>query len=237
MGLWHLIYKIFVFPGTLTAVTILAAFVVWALYDRQRRDLRRDAAKIVLSEIERAEGLIADVKKALAVVEANNIPDSMRLLKVDNWDSAQYQLTGHLPEDVITKINNFYTYGRLIDEALAAIDGAFWKNESAVRENAFRVNADYAVKLLDAVEVNPNNLPEIAAKNNAITAQFKEKRDAFNKSFPTFYTYAPVKPTNDIKKYLDLLPMGLSQGRVGDELRLTKLGRMKRALAGQWVKP
>lgn len=237
MGLWNWLYDIISFPGTLTVVTAFAAFVAWALYDKQRRDQRREAAKSVLSEIERAENRIPNLKKTLKSIQEGGTPDSMRLLDMDSWGKAQYLLAGKLPEDVIVIIGEFYTYCRLIDEALGFIDGVFAKNEAGVRDNGFRVNADYLVKMLDKFKSNPDNTPSIKADNDRLGAEIREKIDAFNNVFPTSYAYRPVKPTNDIKNYLDLLPQGLSQGRVGERLRLSKLGLFKRILAGQWFQP
>lgn len=228
MAITQAIHDVLAFPGTLTVVTILAAFIAWALYSKQRSDQRRDAARIILHEIESAEPLIIEAKKLISTVAVGGPAQKIQVMKVDSWGTAQHLLAGKLPSDVMQRIANFYANCRLLDEALAFIDAAFAKNESEVRVNAFRVNADYLNEIIKLRQPNPTNDPTIDRDNLELTNKLNLQREEFNRDFPTIYTYRGVKPTNDAKQYLEMLSTELSQGRVGQELRRAGNGFLRR---------
>jgi hypothetical protein len=224
----HVVYRILAFPGTLTIVTILAAFVAWALYGKQRRDKRRDLATIILHEIEKAEDLISEARRAVQDAEAGNVSQKVQVMKIDTWDEAQHVLAGRLPQDVVKRIGEFYADCRLLDEALEHIDGAFVKNETEIRANEFRVNAEYRKWAVDNLKLNPNYDPKVDEENKQLAAEAERLRQSFNDTFPTLYGYRPVKPTNDAKRILGTLPTDLSQTRVGQKLRRVRLGFFRR---------
>jgi hypothetical protein len=230
-GLLQIVNSALTYQGSLTLVTILAAFIVWSLYGKQRRDQRRDAAKIIIREIEQAESRIPSAIKYVKAIRGSGSSEKIRIMEVDSWNIAQYQLAGQLPEDVMKRIDDFYGACRLLDGALSHIDDAALKNEEAVRQNAFRMNASYLAQAVGKQKLNPESLASVTDANAIVSKAIEERRSTFNRQFPTLYSYLAVKALNDADLYLTKLPTDLSQTRVGQKLRAVSKGYVKRWLS------
>jgi cbb3-type cytochrome oxidase subunit 3 len=235
VDMWHVIYNLLAFPGTLTVVTTLALGTTWFLYDREKRNRRKEAAAIVLIEIEEAENRISETKKTLKTAKVKNppsteFPEKMQVMKTTSWTKHRHLLSGNLSPKVSRDITLFYENCALLDDALAEVDAAFSRNESEIRANAFRKVADYMDEKYRTLKTNETGDKTIDTENTETAERYEALIKAFTDNFPTKYAYAPVKPYQDAEKYLDLLPTDLSETRVGSELRKLMSKRDRTAL-------
>lgn len=211
-----------------SAVTIVVAFTAWGLYLKQKRDQRKDAAGIILREIEQAERNLPAARRAMEQVQKLEVPEKCQVMPISSWKDLQYQLSRELPPDVMERIDEFYSNCKLLDEALSVLDAIFYKNESEVRVNQFRIIADILYKEVSELKPNPQNDPEVNEENNIISQKYSEQRKAIEQRLPTLTSYQANKPANDAEKYLQSVPSELSLSRVGQALRKAKSGLFSR---------
>lgn len=203
----------------LALIAIVTTFIV---YSRRRIDERHDAARIILYEIEQAEDRLDKAHSAIVAAENLQIADRVQVMPQNSWQDLRKRLINVLPSDVIKKINQFYSECELLDNSLKQIDEVFIKNETEVRVNAYRVNADYFKERVDDFVYEDASKTEQQLKDDNLTmiTDRNDRRDYFNKEFPTLYAYAAVKPVDDGKKIVaKLKTYNISQSRAGDYLR------------------
>lgn len=76
-----------------TLATILAAFVAFLVYRRQKADTKRDAAKIILQEIRRAEDIISDYK------QNGGYQFAKKIIATNSWGKNIHLFVGDLDID------------------------------------------------------------------------------------------------------------------------------------------
>ncbi len=201
----------------------VAIAVTFIVYSRRRIDSRHDAARIILYEIEQAESKLDDALVVIDNAENLILHDRVQLLPQNSWSDSRKQLINVLPSDVIKRINQFYNDCELLDSSLRQIDEMFLKNETEVRVNSFRINADYFKARVDKFIYDKGDKSEkqdLEKINKEMIIDANNRREFFNKEFPTLHSYAPVKPINDGRKIVARLrDYNLSQSRAGDYLR------------------
>ena len=108
-------------PSTLAA--ILAAFIAFWVYRKQKEDTKRDAAKIILQEIRRAEDIISDYK------EHGQYKFTKKIIATNSWAKNINHFVGDLDQDELDKISNLYSTGKYLDKIIEKIsDYNFAKN-------------------------------------------------------------------------------------------------------------
>jgi hypothetical protein len=221
----HELYHIVNLPGTLVAITAVVSLIAVYLYEKQKHDRLKEAAGVILAELERAEDRIPQAKKVLATTKkfAANA-ERVQIITTNNWQNFQHLLSRSLPDDVTRSISEFYTNCSLLDELLSYIYSAFRDNVTGVRVNTFRIGADYLKERIDSEKPNPSGDAKVTAENAEVAADINRKWAQFNKDFATSTSYYPIKPGEDAQNYLDLIRDNLSQTRVGDKLRRIQLG-------------
>jgi hypothetical protein len=215
--------------------TVLVAAAAYWLYKRQQKDNLRTAAYIIYLEIEKGEQLLKDAEETLTQYRVRKgssteidadamFPSKLQVMRTDSWNHYRPMLSRRLSVTNLNKIDEFYNNCRLLDEALTYIDAGFSRNESEVRVNAFRMVAQYMDDLLKSVKTNPSSNAATSRANQKIADLNKERLDAFKSSFPTSYSYIPIKPYQDAEYYASLL--------VGRSLINSPLGQALKQLAG-----
>lgn len=108
-------------PSTLA--TILAAFVAFLVYRKQKADTKRDAAKIILQEIRRAEDIISDYKQNAGYQFAKKI------IATNSWSNNLHLFVGDLDNDELDRISNLYSTGEYLDTLIKEISDYTFKKE------------------------------------------------------------------------------------------------------------
>lgn len=106
-------------------VGVLAYYVYW----KQRRDNKRDVAKIILQEIRRAEDIISDYKQNGGYQFDKNI------IATNSWSKNLHLFVGDLDNDEIDRISNLYSTGGYLDTLIKEISEYTFKNEIGYTES------------------------------------------------------------------------------------------------------
>ena len=128
LNLYNLPFKnftdIFYFPS----VTFFVGLFVIYVYIKQREDSKRDAAKIILQEIRRAEDLIADYKKTKMYLFAQKI------IATNSWAKNIHLFVGDLDNDELDKISELYSTGEYLDKLIDRISEMTLEHETNKRK-------------------------------------------------------------------------------------------------------
>ncbi len=108
-------------PSTLS--TLLAAFVAFLVYRKQKSDTKRDAAKIILQEIRRAEDIISDYK------QNGGYQYAKKIIATNSWTRNLHLFVGDLDNDELDRISNLYSTGEYLDTLINEISKHTFKKE------------------------------------------------------------------------------------------------------------
>lgn len=108
-------------PSTLA--TILAAFVAFLVYRKQKSDAKRDAAKIILQEIRRAEDIVSDYK------QNGGYQFAKKIIATNSWNNNIHLFVGDLDNDELDRISNLYSTGEYLDTLIKEISDYTFKKE------------------------------------------------------------------------------------------------------------
>jgi hypothetical protein len=99
----------------LALVTLLVGSTAIALYLIQKSNKKRDAAKIIIQEIRRAEDIISDYKKTKSYQFA------IKIIPTNSWVKNIHLFVGDLENDELDKISNLYSTGEYLDSLVSKI--------------------------------------------------------------------------------------------------------------------
>lgn len=85
------------------------------MYFQQKWDGKRDAAKIILQEIRRAEDIIADYK------QVGSYQFAKKIIATNSWTKNIHFFVGDLDNDELDKISNLYSAGEYLDNLISEI--------------------------------------------------------------------------------------------------------------------
>lgn len=203
------------------AVTLLAGSTAFYLYITQKRDHKKDAANILLLEIQNAGRLLGEVREHLR----NGRLPSKFLMPTDSWDKYKYLFVRDFDRDEWDSIANFYHHCKLYDQAVSHNSSFFQKNEEQIRVNMHKITSNY----LKADFENQNADEKIEETNNSQAGVSYSKHDIAK--FQEFYLskanlllYEPRKPLQDAQQHLDDIRLDISQTSIG--LKLKKMAKL-----------
>jgi hypothetical protein len=114
------------FNGLATMFTALVAIL---LYYWEQRKKKRDAAKIIVQEIRRAEDIINEYKEHKAY------KFTKKIIATNSWAKNLHYFVGDLAQDELDKISNLYSTGEYLDLIIAKIsDHKFDENIKIYKE-------------------------------------------------------------------------------------------------------
>ncbi len=96
-------------------ITFLVGSLAIYLYIKQKVDAKRDAARIIIQEIRRAEDIINDYKQMGAYQFAKKI------IATNSWTKNIHYFVGDLTNDEMDKISDLYSTGEYLDRLVEAI--------------------------------------------------------------------------------------------------------------------
>lgn len=208
-------------PANIAFINVLTSFFVGLfglialyLYNKQKNDEKRDAANIILLEIQGAERAIKKIKENLAKEE---LASDIFLLPSDSWVKYKYLFFSDFDRDEWDAITDFYNKCHLLDEDIKHNNSAFWSDVEQIRANKQRVLANYTEST-----VNEMNKYIKQTQIDRLIDKFKKTTEKFDKLYmerqPAF-GYNPQKPINDAKKRMIGFDNNLSQSAVGEKLK------------------
>lgn len=107
-------------PGLATMATVAVVFVgFWW----RRKNERRDAARIVLQEIRRAEDIISDYK------QSGGYQFAKKIIATNSWGKNLHLFVGDLDSDELDRISNLYSTGEYLDALIKEISDYTFEKE------------------------------------------------------------------------------------------------------------
>jgi len=111
-------------------VTLLVGGIAIYLYIRQKLDAKRDAARIIIQEIRRAEDIIGDYK------QTGTYQFSKKIVATNSWTKNIHYFVGDLTNDELDKISDLYSTGEYLDQLVESISRITLETEIEFVKNA-----------------------------------------------------------------------------------------------------
>lgn len=225
--------------------TIIAGSVAVYLYQKQKSDNKKDAAKTIYSEIVQAERVIQDLKRT--VKDNDQAKQSKKLLEFDSgkfrlgdsgWSKLKYLFINDFDANEWEKLNTFFNQRDAFDKAMLDIGGLFPKNieyrTKSIQEELAKLAVQQATQLeesikpenegenkdsaVEASQDKPNDEQmEIIKKYNDIAERFKSFYiDLYT---PFQYQYNPIGTYTFLEKDLDHMDLSISISSIGQKLK------------------
>ncbi len=214
--MYHLLLSFFNSGFFISLVTLGTGIVAFFIYKKQQKDSKKDAANIILLEIQNAERMLEQVGESVRI---GSLPNKY-LLPNDSWLRYKYLFVRDLDRDEWDKLTAFYTNCKLYDEAVTYNASLFKKNEEQVRVNMLRIPAQYIKKFIDNT---PEGEDSIEKEGRLLIALGKAKD--FQKLYLNragnegMLLYSPQKPLTDARNAFDSLNPNISQSSIGTKLK------------------
>jgi len=213
--LWHhvgnFLYSNF-FVGLVALGVGIAAYRVYA---KQKRDAKRDAANIILLEIEDAERQLEKVSSARPFTGGDE--EDVYLMKAASWDKYKYLFVRDFDRNEWDKITTFYTKCQAYDQAVVFNKASTEKNQQEVRANLQRVLTDHAAQYAKATKVDDKDVQAVSDQ------AYQQLHDAYIERLvgkdSNIFTYVPRQSEADAKRALSNLETSLSLTSVGIKLK------------------
>lgn len=193
-------------------VTLIVGLVALLVYKQQKKDLKQDAANIILLEIQSAERAIKRIEENIVKGELSS---DIFLMPSESWTKFKYLFLRNFDRDEWDDITDFYNKCQAIDNVIKDNNSAFWSDVEEIRSNKQRILANYAKKSTDEIINSPDDESKTIEK-------YKEIADKFDNLFMERqgrFAYSPQKLVNDAKRHLLGLSRNLSQTIVGTKLK------------------
>lgn len=168
--------------------TILTGIVALIVYSSQKRDKKINAARIILSEIRKAEKGIEDIPPLLGIL-GSDLPS---VLPTNSWSKQSYLFASDFDQDELEELNSFYGFCEQIEDAVKKDNNFFW----VTTEQRAKLVQSTLVELIEKsmnsnFKINPTKLTNL-------------KQSILDTFTNDVYSYSPQKTrtqlTNDISK-------------------------------------
>ena len=189
----------------------LIGLTVLYIYRKQKADEKKDAANIILLEIQNAEKLLKQSKNQLY----KPIPELLNTLVMEqeSWNRYKYLFVADLDKIQWSAITDFYSSCKKFDEAVRLNNSFFEKNEIQIRVQLTQQRAECIKEYLPKIK----NVS--GSKKESIFAEMDKNIKLF---FDTYLShgllYNPQRPIDDAKDAIVSLDMDLSLSSVGKKL-------------------
>lgn len=170
------------------ATLITGGFAI-VIYLFQKKDTKKQAARVLLTEIRIAEEKIEQTKDIIESDSSNDLPT---IFPTKNWNKYSYLFISDFDQDELKLINLFYDYGETIEEFAKRNNNYFWITTEERAKVMVRKIANLVNKSLTTT--NPDQM--VQDKRNYLTKGL----DLYNSP------YVPKKTRDEIKKYLSRMP-------------------------------
>lgn len=201
-------------------ITLAVGTVAFSIYKKQQRDTKRDAANVILLEMESAEQQLQIITQNQS---ANSLAENIYLMKNSSWDKYRYHFVRDFDRNEWDKITDFYNKCIQYDAAVSYNNSYFAGNVDMTQMHLLRIQADYANDYAREDAAATDQIEKDAARE----AYEKKKQTFINAygvvqsadNFDSPYFYNPQKPVIEAKQVLDTIETNLSLTSVGIKLK------------------
>ena len=180
-------------------VALIVGVFVFVQYRINRRDHLRDAASIIIIEIQTASRTIKSIRKRLV----DRVLDSdVSVMPSDSWKENRQLFAKYLDRDEWDTIEDFYDRSRLLDDVVKYNRQMFRNDVEQIRINKQRAAADFAIDTVNNIAANNMNKEDVANMFSGKVSVY----DTLYMSKQGELAYTPNQVTDDAKKYIDNIP-------------------------------
>lgn len=180
-------------------VALIVGVFVFVQYRINRRDHLRDAASIIIIEIQTASRTIKSIRKRLV----DRVLDSdVSVMPSDSWKENRQLFAKYLDRDEWDTIEDFYDRSRLLDDVVKYNRQMFRNDVEQIRINKQRAAADFAIDTVNNIATNKMNKEDVANMFSSKVSVY----DTLYMSKQGELAYTPNQVTDDAKKYIDNIP-------------------------------
>lgn len=180
-------------------VALIVGVFVFVQYRINRRDHLRDAASIIIIEIQTASRTIKSIRKRLV----DRVLDSdVSVMPSDSWKENRQLFAKYLDRDEWDTIEDFYDRSRLLDDVVKYNRQMFRNDVEQIRINKQRAAADFAIDTVNNIAANSMNKEDVANMFSGKVSVY----DTLYMSKQGELAYTPNQVTDDAKKYIDNIP-------------------------------
>ena len=217
--------------GIIALITLVVGFGAFQIYRKQKRDAKRDAANVILLEIESAEQQLQTITQN---EQSGSLAENTYLMKNSSWDGYRYLFVRDFDRNEWDKISDFYSKCHQYDDAVAFNNKYFGGNVEKTQLQLQRILAEYAKDFTEDTLSATTDVEKLKLKD-----EYEQRKNLFidayglrvsEINFPPPYFYNPQKPVNEAKAILSTIETSLSLTSVGIKLKrmATKVGLWKR---------
>lgn len=199
-------------------VTLSVGSAAYIIYRLQKRDAKREAANIILLEIQGAERKLQQIQKSLKK-DPPTLPNDLRLMQTESWSRLNYLFIRDFDRDEWDSLTDFYNKCQLIDETIKYNNSSFWNDVEQIRSNKQRLLADYAGAAAKKLTGTVDNVTKEDAETVKAFDDITEKFDKVYMGKQGRFGYTPNKTTDDAKLYMDQINLRISQSNTGSKLK------------------
>lgn len=219
VSFWHHVGNFFysnLFVGLIALGVGIAAYRV---YYKQKRDEKRNAANIILLEIQGAENALTRVTLDKPMLDIDE--DDVSLMSTSSWDKYKHLFVRDFKDiNEFNKITEFYNRCKAYDEAVHLRNSSFYHNQKMLRSNTHAALRECLVDYLKDIDgVEDQEKRDEAYRKYLAKRQIAIDMLVVKDKGPEIFTYMPSQPDLIAKRILGTIDRNLSTSIPGDVLK------------------
>lgn len=203
--------------GLQTFVALVVGAFVFIQYRVNKRDKVRDAASLIVVEIQTATRTIKDIKKRLA----NKVLESdVSVMPSNSWKDNRQLFAKFLDRDEWDTMEDFYDRAALLDDAVKYNSQMFRNDVEQICINKQRAAADFAIDTVNQIGTGTNkgDVAEIfSGKVSVYDTLYMSKQGEL--------AYTPSQVVDDARRYIENIPDVLNSPAYEKMKQISKKGK------------
>jgi len=194
----------------LALVTVLVGTAAYLIYRLQRRSHKKDAAKIIVLEIQGALRQLKVIKKHLEkhktsfgpLPDVNMVPDDIKMMPNSSWNQYKYLFVSNLGRDAWDAVSTFYDSAETYDKSVDSNNEGFAQNAQQIREATARAAMEV---FKEFVISNPTNKQGSKAEVAAAKVASQMTPTVLRNLNIDLFNYRPQKSIQDAVQVIELI--------------------------------
>jgi hypothetical protein len=204
--------------GLQTLAAIIVGAFIFIQYRVNKRDQVKDAAALIVIELQGAERTVKNIKKRLA----DKVLDSdISVMPSNSWQDYRQLFSKQLERDEWDTIEEYYNRASLLDDTIKYNNQMFRNDVEQIRINKQRAAADFAIDTVNNIGSDTNKEDVAELFSNKVKVY-----DTLYMSKQGELSYAPNRNIDDAKKYIENLPDILNSSALEKLKNISKKGKL-----------
>lgn len=204
--------------GFQTLIALVVGAFIFIQYRINKRDQVKDAASLIVIELQSAIRNVKNIKKRLndGVLESD-----VSVMLSNSWQIHRQLFAKYLDRDEWDTIEEFYNRATLLDDTISYNNQMFRNDVEQIRINKQRAAADFAIDTVNNIKADTDR-EQIAQIFGSKVGVY----DTLYMSKQGDMAYAPNRVVDDARKYIDNLPDILNSSALEKLKNISKKGKI-----------